>query len=116
MEKLRYWLRGCPRFTVRTDQVALAQIYNSKSLDELPEEIAEIVISTYRYNFDVQYVPGKKNLIADYLSRNPLWEEDTDNVGPTIINDFGHTVSIEAHVHSAGLHNYAERIYCDPML
>ena len=28
LEKLRYWLRGCPKFTVRTDQQALAQIYN----------------------------------------------------------------------------------------
>ena len=32
LEKLRYWLRGCPRFTVRTDQAALAQIYNAKRL------------------------------------------------------------------------------------
>ena len=28
LEKLHYWLRGAPRFTVRTDQAALASIYN----------------------------------------------------------------------------------------
>ena len=59
LEKCRYLLRGCPYFTVRTDQKALQHIYNSKPLDDISDVISDIVMSTYRYNFDVQYVAAK---------------------------------------------------------
>ena len=72
LEKCRYWLQGCPHFTVRTDQKALQHIYNSKSLDDISDKISDIVVSTYRYNFSVKYAAGKDNELADYLSRNPL--------------------------------------------
>ena len=75
------------------------------------------MISTFKYDFTVKHVAGKKNLIADYLSRNPLWEDDEDAaIGPTVTNDFGQEVTIGQHVHMAGLHQYAERIYNDPLL
>ena len=72
LEKCRYWLRGCLHFTVRTDQKALEHIYNSKPLDDISDEISDIVVSTYRYNFDVHYMQSKDNKLADYLSRNPM--------------------------------------------
>ena len=71
LEKCQYWLRGCPHFTIRTDQKALEAIYNSKPLDDISDEISDIVVSTYRYNFSVKYIQGKHNELADYLSRNP---------------------------------------------
>ena len=69
LEKCRYWLRGCPHFTIRTDQKALESIYNSKPLDDISDKISDIVVSTYRYDFDVQYIQGKNNELVDYLSR-----------------------------------------------
>ena len=47
-------------------------MYNSKPLDDISDEISDIVDSTYRYNFAVQYIKGKDNELADYLSRYPL--------------------------------------------
>ena len=68
LEKCRFWLRGCPHFFVYTNQKSLEAIYNSKPLDEISDEISDIVVSTYRYNFTVKYISGKNNELADFLS------------------------------------------------
>ena len=73
LEKCRYWLRGCPHFTIRTDHKGLESIYNNKPLDEISDEISDIVVSTYCYNFTVEYIRGKDNELADHLSRHPIW-------------------------------------------
>ena len=101
LEKCRYWLRGCPHFTIKTDQKALEAIYNSKPLDDISDKISDIVVSTYRYNFSVKYIPGKQNELADYLSQNPEWDEETEKHGPFITDDFGKEITIEAHICSA---------------
>ena len=89
LEKCRYWLQGCPHFTVRTKQKALQHIYNSKPLDDISDKISDIVVSTYCYNFSVKYVAGKDNKLADYLSRKPLWDEESKRHGPWSTDDFG---------------------------
>ena len=43
------------------DHKALESIYNSKPLKDICDEISDIVVSTYRYNFTVEYVKGKDN-------------------------------------------------------
>ena len=117
LEKCRYWLRGCPHFTVRTNQKALEHIYNSKPLDDISDEISDIVVSTYRYNFDVQYIQGKDNELADYLSRNPVLDEESDKHRPWITDDFGKEVTIEAHVCSVqAIKRFHDRIANDPLL
>ena len=88
LEKCRYWLRGCPHFTIQTDQKALESIYDSKPLDDISDKISDIVVSTYRYNFDVKYIQGKHNKLADYLNRNPKWNEETEKHRPWITDDF----------------------------
>ena len=102
---------------MQTDQKALQHIYNSKPLDDISDKISDIVVSTYRYNFDVQYVAGKDNELADYLSRNPVWDKESDKHGPWITDDFGKEVTIEAHVCAAqAIKRYHDRIASDPLL
>ena len=58
LEKCRYWLRGCPHFYIYTDHKSLESIYNNKPLDEISDEISDIMVSTYQYNFTVKYIKG----------------------------------------------------------
>ena len=69
LEKCRYWLCVCPHFYIHTDHKGLESIYNNKPLDEISDEISDIVVSTYHYNFTVKYIKGKDNELADHLSR-----------------------------------------------
>ena len=55
LEKCRYCLCGCPHFTIRTDHKGLESIYNNKPLDKISDKISDIVVSTYHYNFTVEY-------------------------------------------------------------
>ena len=116
LERCRHWLKGAPKFTVRSEQQALASIYNKKSLEELSDEISDIVVSSFKYNFEVEYIPAKNNLIADFLSRNPLWAED-EKTGPTIKDDFGKTVPIDVHTNTVcTIQKHEDRIREDPLL
>ena len=47
LEKCRYWLCGCPHFTIWTDHKGLESIYNNKPLDEISDELSDIVVSTF---------------------------------------------------------------------
>ena len=67
LEKCRYWLRGCPHFWIYTDHRSLESIYNSKPIDEISDEISDIVVSTYCYNFTVKYISRKDNNLANFL-------------------------------------------------
>ena len=102
---------------MRTDQKALQHIYNSKHLDDISDEISDIVVLTYRYNFSVEYVAGKDNELADYLSRNPRWGKESETHGPWITDDFGKEITIEAHVCAAKvIKRYHDSIKSDPLL
>ena len=80
-------------------------------------KISDIVVSTYRYNFDVKYIQGKYNELADYLSRNPEWNEETEKHGPWITDDFRKEITIKAHVCSAQtIRIFQDRIANDPLL
>ena len=86
-------------------------------MDDISDKISDIVVSTYRYNFNVKYIQGKNNELADYLSRNPVWNEETEKHGPWITDNFGKEVTIEAHVCSAQtIRRFHDRIANNPLL
>lgn len=74
----QYWLIG-KRFTVFTDHKPLEKM-NIKSRTD--EDLGELTYYLSQFNFEVIYSPGKYNLEADALSRNPVlqsWEnQDQD--------------------------------------
>ena len=100
LEKCCYWLRGCPHFTVRTDHKSLESIYNNKPLDEISDEILDIVVSTYHYNFTVEYIRGKDNELADHLSRHPIWSQESEDFGLWITDDFSKKITVESHINT----------------
>ena len=72
--RCQYWLKGCKKFEVLSDQKVLLDIYNiegTRELSDFPEELHNLSEAMMKYNFKVWYILGKCNILADYLSYHP---------------------------------------------
>lgn len=67
-DKFSHWLRG-HRFTVWTDNNPLKYILTKPSLDACEQRW---VVKLAPFDFDIQYIPGPKNVVADALSHEPF--------------------------------------------
>lgn len=69
-ERHHYFLFG-QRFRILTDHRPLLGLLK-KPLDELSPRIQRLAIRLLRYQFQLEYVPGKHHVIPDTLSRDPI--------------------------------------------
>ena len=67
MERLHHFLHG-KRFMLQTDHKPLETIL-IKSVNEASPRLQRLIVRTLAYSFDVQYIQGKKNVLADCTSR-----------------------------------------------
>ncbi len=67
IDSLRYYLLG-REFTLQTDHRALKWM---QTMQNSNARILRWCLALQPYKFTIEHCPGKKNLIADYLSRLP---------------------------------------------
>ena len=73
IQKCSFFLKGLPSFLVLTDHRPLEGIF-LKDLFDLPSpRLQRMCEKVAMYSFKVQWTPGKTHLIADALSRAPLF-------------------------------------------
>ncbi len=71
IRKLRHNLIGA-RFTLETDHKPLEWLESSRTSRAHSQRLERWALELRAYDFDVVHKPGKSNLNADALSRNPL--------------------------------------------
>lgn len=78
-ERLQQYLIG-QTYTMRTDHKPLLRILTDKPIDQLTTRLQRFRMRLMKFNYKVEYVPGKEFYAPDALSRSPLKEgmEDQD--------------------------------------
>lgn len=78
-EKFSHWLKG-RSFTVWTDNNPLTYLLTKPKLDACEIRWVSKLAS---YSFDLKHLPGKKNVVADTLSRDPF----TGSIGQRLLKE-----------------------------
>jgi hypothetical protein len=78
IEKCEFYLKGIPSFLAVTDHKPLVGIM-SKDLNEISNpRLLRMRMRIMQYSFDIQWRAGKTHLIADALSRAPVFRVDAE--------------------------------------
>ena len=80
IKKWKFYLHGKDNFTVITDHKPLLGIlnYNLDNLDN--PRLQRMREKIMGYNFQIEWIAGKSNLIADALSRNPKFTNNSNEI------------------------------------
>ncbi len=75
--KCRRYLLGCPKFYAYTDHQPLQSIFQKREYDK--SRTHRFVQRVMDYNFELKWIKGKNQTIADALSRAPLFKSNDDD-------------------------------------
>ena len=78
LERLHHWV-SCSQIICKTDHMPLKYLLSSHFKNR---KIASWQMNIAEYNIDIEYLPGKQNLIADLMSRRPNNHEPDEGEVP----------------------------------
>ncbi|XP_025116120.1 uncharacterized protein K02A2.6-like [Pomacea canaliculata] len=70
-EKFSRYLIGLDNVRLETDHKPIVPLINNRDLQDTPIRCQRMLMRLMRFSITVEYVPGKKLVIADALSRSP---------------------------------------------
>lgn len=76
-ERFAKYLLGGPKFIIQSDHKPLEMI-TKKNLAAAPARLQSMLIRLNKYDYEVEYKPGKEMILADTLSRLRRKNEETD--------------------------------------
>ena len=96
LKKFRCYLYGRP-FIVRTDNSAVKWLWSKK---ELTGKFSRWILSLQEYDFKIEHVKGKNNVVADVLSRNlePAGTSATEHRVSCVLKSDGYTAKELAYL------------------
>lgn len=74
--KCAFYLLGAANFTVFTDHKSLIGVFSKQMAEIQNPRLLRMREKVAQYNFEVKYLPGLLNTMADALSRSPIGFED----------------------------------------
>jgi hypothetical protein len=78
IEKCEFYLKGIPSFLAVTDHKPLVGIMSKDLNDIRNPRLLRMRMRIMQYSFDIQWKAGKTHLIADALSRAPVFRTDAE--------------------------------------
>ena len=78
LNKCQFYLKGLRNFTVMTDHKPLIGIFAKEISDIDNPRLQRIRMKTMAFTFSMIHIPGKLNVIADALSRAPVFAAHQD--------------------------------------
>lgn len=105
LKKLRVYLIGI-KFILQTDHRALQFLFN-ETKSTTPQRIMRWIIQLSEFDFEVTYIEGSKNAVADCLSRLKIADQE-ESWGPSIMavkieDDLNYIVEYLTHPESRGI-------------
>ena len=84
IQKCRHFLLGMPKFRVLTDHRSLEKTFSKDLADVENTRQLRFREKVLQYNFEVEWVDGNRNKMADALSRHPIFPAEDDPEEPCV--------------------------------
>ncbi|UYV74578.1 K02A2.6-like [Cordylochernes scorpioides] len=78
-DRLKDYVTGI-EIHIETDHKPLIAIFTSKSLEDMTPRLQRLKMRMMRYSYQISHIAGKKQIVADMLSRKPMSKPHKDEL------------------------------------
>ena len=108
ISKCRHYLTGLHHFTTVTDHRPLVGIFKKKLEDIENSRLLRLRLKLVDFNFDVVWIDGKVNQIADALSRYPVFRKTSSDEDHDVLTNPNIICSLQTNPHLAHIYDAAD--------